>query len=127
MRAERTRNGGKWTEAQFQSAIRSALRSKFRYWKPALDCMNRHSRPYTGTHKRRKKEVQCQMCKEWFAPANIQMDHIVPCGSLKDAAGKFTGNSLMAFIKRLTPEDIDAFQPLCRECHRQKTKQERSK
>jgi hypothetical protein len=126
-RAPRTRNGGTWTESQYESAIRSALRSKFRYWKPAMDCKKHHSRPYQGKDKRRKTETQCQSCMEWFPPSNVQMDHIVPCGSIKGKSGRMTGNSLAAFLKRLTPEDMFCYQPLCKPCHKAKTKKERTK
>ncbi len=122
----RTRNAQTWTESQFESAIRSALRQKFRYWKPATEAMMAHSRPYQGTNKRRKIEVQCQDCLEWFPPSVIQKDHIVPAGSLKDeSTGRMTQESLWGFLCRLTEEDVKLYQPLCKPCHNIKTQEER--
>jgi 5-methylcytosine-specific restriction endonuclease McrA len=92
-----------------------------------MEARKKFSRPYTGKNKRRKIEVQCQGCMEWFPPSRIQMDHIIPCGSIKGKNGKMTGGSLLKFLNRLTPERTDAFQPLCKECHKIKTKKERAK
>lgn len=125
-KVNRTRNAGTWTESQFESAIRSALRQKFKYWKAGNKAVERHSRPYTGSNKRRKIEVQCQRCFEWFPPSSIEKDHIIPVGSLKDPkTGRMTAQSLWDFLHRLVEEDPEKYQPLCRECHKLKTKEER--
>lgn len=104
------------TEAAFFGKIRSSLRSAFRYWIPAKQALDRASRPYKGPNKRLKKEFQCAICKNWFKRADVEIDHIVGCGSLKD------WNDLIPFIQRLTPENTDAFQVLCRVDHLTKTK-----
>ena len=124
-RVERTRNGGTMTEAAFWGAIRSALRRMSRFWKPAMQCKAHYSRPYKGKNKRRKTEVQCQACKGWFPPSTIQMDHVVAVGSLYNRKGVATSASLWKFLERLFPEDMFAFQPLCKPCHKEKTNQER--
>ena len=112
----KTRNGGTWTESQFFSAIRSALRTKFRYWKPMATVLAKASRPYKGPNKLQKKEFQCAKCKKWFKRTLVEIDHIVECGSLR------TYDDIVPFIKRLTEENEEAYQILCKnECHKAKT------
>ncbi len=119
-RVERTRNGGTWTEAQYFSAIRSALRDKFKWWKPMREAKERARRPYKGEG-RQKWEFQCNACKQWFKDKETQMDHVTPCGSLKSL------KDVSKFIERMTPESVEAFQCLCKECHQKKTNEERRK
>jgi len=95
-KVEKTRNAGTMTEAAYFAKIRSILRNGFRYWKPAMLAAEKASRPYKGENKRLKKEYQCKSCKEWFKRADVQIDHILPCGSLNNY------NDIVDFIKRLT-------------------------
>jgi hypothetical protein len=114
-RAERTRNGGKLTEAAYWSKIRSALRKTFAAWEPANQAMKNARRPYSGPNKLQKFEVECAHCKGWFPMKEVQRDHVVPVGSLKSI------EDLPGFLERLTPESPSAFQMLCIECHQAKT------
>ncbi len=118
-KVKRTRNAETWTEASYFAAIRSALRQKFRYWKPATNCLNAAKRPSKAANKRLKWEFSCAKCKGWFARKEVQIDHVVPCGSLKSL------KDIPAFVKRLTPESEDAFTILCKGCHQTKTNKER--
>jgi len=112
----RTRNGGTWTESQYFSAIRSALRTKFRFWRPMAAVLQKASRPYVGANKLQKKEFQCNKCKQWFKRTDVEIDHIVECGSLRTYA------DIVPFIKRLTKENESAYQILCKHnCHKGKT------
>jgi 5-methylcytosine-specific restriction endonuclease McrA len=120
-RTVKTRNGGKWTEATFWSAVRSALRQKFRYWGPAAQAKQVARRPNQSDNPRMKWEFQCRKCTNWFPDKEVQVDHIFPCGSLKNC------NDIAGFLARLTPESPEAFQVLCRDCHQQKTNQENKK
>lgn len=114
--ALKTRNGGTWTESQYFSAIRSALRTKFRFWKPMAAVLAKASRPYKGPNKLQKKEFQCAECKGWFKRTQVEIDHIVECGSLR------TYEDIVPFLKRMTPENEGAFQILCKTgCHKAKT------
>ena len=99
----KTRNHARWTESQFWSFIRSALRQKSRWWIPILEAKRKVKRPYKGANKRQKFEYQCNHCKEWFADKNCQVDHIEPAGTLKSAA------DLAAFVENLFCE-IDGLQ-----------------
>jgi 5-methylcytosine-specific restriction endonuclease McrA len=116
--APKTRNSGTMTESAFWSFIRSALRQKSRWWKPVSECKQKVKRAYKGTNKRQKFEYQCNHCKNWYAEKNINVDHIIPAGTLTCA------NDLPGFVERLFCE-VDNMQCLCTECHNIKTKNER--
>ena len=117
-RVPKTRNNGTMTESAFWSFIRSALRNKSRYWKPITQAKMNARRPYSGPKKRQKFEYLCNQCKHWFAEKDINVDHIVPAGTLTCSA------DLAGFIERLFCE-IDNLQVLCEKCHDAKTKLER--
>ena len=119
-RVPKTRNNGTMTESAFWTFIRSALRNKSRYWKPITQAKMNARRPYSGPNKRQKFEYQCNTCKKWYAEKLINVDHIIPAGTLKSA------QDLSGFIERLFCE-IDNLQVLCEKCHDLKTKSEREK
>ena len=119
MRVVRTRNGGKLTEAEYWGKVRSALRKTFAAWEPANQAMKNARRPYHGSNKRQKFEVQCADCEQWFAMKLIHKDHIAPVGSLRCA------DDLAGFLDRLTPESPSAFQMMCETCHQDKTNKDR--
>jgi 5-methylcytosine-specific restriction endonuclease McrA len=103
------------TESAFWSFIRSGLRQKSRWWKPITECKLKAKRKYKGPNKRQRFEYQCNTCKEWFAEKNINVDHILPAGSLNCA------QDLPGFVERLFCE-INNLQVLCTTCHDNKTK-----
>jgi 5-methylcytosine-specific restriction endonuclease McrA len=111
----KTRNSGTMTESAFWSFIRSGLRQKSRWWKPITECKLKAKRKYKGPNKRQRFEYQCNICKEWFAEKNINVDHIIPAGSLNCA------QDLPGFVERLFCE-INNLQVLCTTCHDNKTK-----
>jgi len=117
-RVAKTRNAGTMSEGAFWSFIRSGLRQKSRWWKPITQCKLEAKRPYKGTNKRQKFEYQCNECKNWYQEKLINVDHIVPAGSLNCA------NDLPAFVERLFCE-TDNLQVLCEACHNVKTQNER--
>ena len=119
-RVAKTRNNGTMSEAAFWSFIRSALRQKSRWWKPIAECKARAKRPYKGPLKRQKFEYQCNQCKEWYPEKKINVDHIVPAGTLTCA------NDLPAFVERLFCEQ-ENLQCLCIDCHDMKTQEEKNK
>lgn len=114
------RNAGTMTESAFWSFIRSALRQKSRWWKPITQCKMKSRRAYKGPNKRQKFEYQCKNCSKWFPDKKINVDHIIPAGSLQCAA------DLPGFVERLFCE-IDNLQVLCSDCHNKKTQHEKSK
>jgi len=118
MAVKKTRNGGTLTEAAYFGKIRSALRNAFKWWTPAKRAKDKARRPYKGGG-RQKWEYQCAICRKWYKGDEVQIDHVVPCGSLK------CYDDIAPFLKRLTPENENAFQVLCKECHKEKTNAER--
>ena len=116
--APKTRNNGTLTESAFWSFIRSGLRQKSRWWKPITQCKLNAKRDYKGPNKRQKFEYQCNSCKKWFAEKNINVDHVLPAGSLNCA------NDLPGFVERLFVE-VEGLQILCSICHDKKTAKER--
>lgn len=117
-RVPKTRNNGTMTESAFWSFIRSALRNKSRWWKPITECKQKSRRPYTGPNKRLKYEYQCNQCKGWYPEKQINVDHIIPAGTLT------CSSDLPGFIERLFCEQ-DNLQVLCEKCHDIKTQNER--
>ena len=103
------------TESQYFSKIRSALRNAFRYWKPMQLALEKASRPSQSKNKRLKKEFQCNKCKGWFKRDDVQIDHIVECGSLNSY------EDIAIFVEKLTKEDISSYQVLCKPHHKEKT------
>lgn len=110
-RVPRTRNGGRWTEAQYMGRIRSSLRLCFKWWYPATMAMQR-AKIGPGRYK-------CGICGKVFKTKQIQKDHKTPCGTLRCLA------DIPQFIANLTPESPDAFQAICKGCHQKKTNLER--
>jgi hypothetical protein len=109
-------NHGTLTESQFFSKIRSALRNAFRYWKPAQEALKLAGRPSENKeNKRLKTEYKCANCKDWFKRADVQIDHVIECGSLS------CYDDIAPFIQRLAIEDIKGYQVLCKPCHKEKT------
>lgn len=118
--APKTRNGNTLSESEFFNKIRAALRRSFRFWQPMMVALNKASRPSQSSNKRLKTEYQCSSCQKWFPRTQVQIDHIVPCGSL------MSYDDIVPFIKNLTQEDSDSYQILCKPCHKTKTDKEKA-
>lgn len=117
-RGVKCRAGNTWTEARYFQFIRTALRSAFTRYPVKYQVLKKASKSVTG--KRHKTEYRCAECKEWFKQADVQVDHIVPAGSLK----KY--EDLPEFVERMYCE-ADGLQVLCKPCHKVKTAEERKK
>ena len=117
-RVAKTRNCGTWSEARYWSQVRSALRWGFRFWKPIINAKIAARRPYNGPNKLQKWEYQCAICKKWFKALQVEVDHIVPVGSLTCV------EDLPGFLERLTAEK--GYRVLCKPCHKSITNKERN-
>lgn len=115
-RGVKTRAGGKWTEAKYWSFVRSLLRKGWLRYPVRTHVLNQGRRVVTG--QRHRFEYRCAACLDWFMGKEVEVDHIVPCGNLKDDPG--------AFIQRLYCEPKD-LQILCKPCHQVKTQQEKQR
>ena len=114
-RAVKTRGNSTYTESAFWGMIRSALRQKSRWWAPMKAIKEESRRAYKGVNKRQKFEYECAHCKKWFPEKEVEIDHIIQAGSLRN------GDDVKDFIERLFCEK-DGLQMLCKDvCHRKKT------
>lgn len=109
VRVERTRNAGTMTESEFFSMIRSALRSKSRFWKPRLRALEGARRPSQNKNRRLKWEFQCAYCEDWFPQTQMEVHHDTPAGELRSL------EDLPGFVERLFCED--GWLCLCKGCH----------
>lgn len=106
------------SEAAYWGMVRSGLRRTFRWWKPALKALEAARTACKGP-RGQKWSYKCAKCKKQFLRKDVQIDHIVPVGTL------LSYKDVGAWLKRLTPEDTKAFAVRCKECHKEKTKTER--
>ncbi len=117
-------------KAYLKNAIRRAS-----YRHPArAQALNRHriAAPPDWPNKRVRFVYQCQACKQYFEQKQVQCDHIfsiVPLTGWPDAPK----SELYRWVPGLpdwnpiiyrTFVDPDQMQPLCRPCHKDKTKHE---
>jgi len=130
------KNFPEWTTSKFFSFIRSGLREKFNRYPVKYKVLQDSSRTVrvsdaegnpvsykTGKNAgmpKYTKEYKCKKCGEWFKQKNVQVDHIIPAGSLKSF------EDLGGFVERLFT-NADGLQVLCTECHDIKTKKEKLK
>lgn len=117
--AEKPFNNGTLTQSQYFGKIRQSLRNAFRWWIPMKLALDKASRPSKSKNKRLKKEYQCAHCKKWFKRTDVQVDHIQACGSLRSY------EDIVPFLKRLTVEDPNAYQILCKKDHLIKTQKDK--
>lgn len=117
----KTRNNSTLTESAFWGMIRSCLRQKSRWWKPAAEVKKLARRAYKGKNKLQKWEYQCNHCKNWFMEKEMAVDHIIEAGTLT------CGKDLEKFVEKLFVE-VDGLQVLCNKrndgkesCHKKKT------
>lgn len=88
------------------------------YWRTGEDYLNTLRRVNKGEG-RHKFEYPCEYCGKWFDRKQIELDHKVPCGSLRSI------EDLPIFFSRLFVE-IDGWQSLCKQCHATRTKEQRN-
>lgn len=103
--------GGTWTKARFFGFLRSALRLASQKWPPRIEAKNAARRPYVGPNKRQKWEYRCDECSLWKQGTEVEVDHIEPCGQLKEY------DELPGFVRRLFCE-ASGFRVLCKSCHK---------
>lgn len=114
------RNGGQWTEARFNSFIKSALRAASRRWPPKFQtlkdaCIGKRLDPATGKQSFR---YRCAACNDIFKAKDVAVDHINP---VVDTDGFKSWDDV---IDRLFCE-ADGLQVLCHTCHSIKTANEK--
>jgi len=118
MRGEKTHVNGTWTRSRYFQFIRSALRAAFNRYPAKFAAKKKAEKIVIGS--RHKYEYQCAQCTEWFMGKEVQVDHKVPAGSLKEY------EDIGEFCRKLFCESTD-LQLLCKPCHQLKTNEERKR
>jgi hypothetical protein len=116
-RVPRTHAGNKWTKSGYFSYIRSALRRAFTRYPPKYQVKSNARRPFLGGG-RQKYEYQCAICTHWHKEKEVEVDHMVACGSLKEYA------DLAGFVERMFCE-VEDLRILCKICHKEVTAKQR--
>ena len=109
-RVAKTRNAGTWSESAYWSAVRSALRRGFRFWKP-LQNAAKAARVAKSGPRGQKWAFLCADCGKLFLRKHVQIHHVIECGQLKRP------EDLAGFLERLTAEGTDSYVVLCKSCH----------
>lgn len=122
MAKRKTFNGGKWTEARFNSFVTSTLRSGARRWQPKYDTLNaaKTEKKINKKTGRLAQHYRCELCQGEFTSTNMEVDHIKP---VVDPVKGF--ESWDKFIDRLFCEK-ENLQAICKPCHLEKTKKEKA-
>jgi len=116
-RVERTRGGGRYTESEFWSFIRSGLRAKHSRWAPRYAALAAARRPSKDKKNLRLKwQFQCAKCRKWKQQKEVQVDHIEECGSLRSF------DDLPGFVERMFCE-VEGYRILCIPCHNKITQE----
>lgn len=120
----KTRCSGTMTEAAFRSWVRSSLRRMSLRWRPLHVVRGASKRPIIDAERQLWGNTvrfvhQCQLCMGWFPIKFIDVDHIIPCGTLADIA-----TDAGPFILRMLCEE-DGVRRLCKSCHKHITKAEK--
>lgn len=112
-------NGGQWSQARFNSFIKSALRSASQRWPPRYATiadakLGKRINPASG---RLAEFYRCNSCKNSFTLKDVEVNHTTPVIPV-------TGfDSWDAVIGRMFCEK-DGLELLCKPCHKALTKLE---
>lgn len=98
--------GGTMTKSAFFGAIRAFLRQRWLYSCPFRKDILK------GAYSTLLKKWQCNHCKKMFLKKDVEVNHIEPCGSLRDY------HEIKPFHDRLFVEDISKLEVLCKGCHK---------
>lgn len=114
-------NGGEWTEARFNSFVKSALRSASKRWPVKYQTLagaysGQRVNPRTG---RLGKHYRCARCSGHFPAKEVQVDHIRPI--IDPKVGFVSWDEV---VNNMFCE-ADNLQCLCVTCHKIKTAEER--
>lgn len=111
-----------WTAARHRAFIISGLRAASRRYPPKFETLNEAKTEKKINEKtgRIAQHYQCKKCKQDFPAKDVQVDHKKPVVDPK--TGFVDWNT---YVERMFCKKSN-FQILCRSCHLEKTKKERS-
>lgn len=112
-------NDGQWTQARFNSFIKSALRSASVRWPPKYTvlseaCVGTQLNPKSG---RMAKHFKCNRCKGDFPAKEVEVNHIIP---VIPVTGFVSWDDV---ILRMFCEKA-GLEVVCKPCHKTITKEE---
>jgi len=116
---EKTRNGGEWTEARYNSFVKGGLRSASQRWPPkykvlAAACVGTRINPDSG---RMAKHYTCARCENVFVQKMVEVNH------LQSVIPPTGFDSWDGVIERMFCEE-HGLEVLCKPCHKTITKLE---
>lgn len=119
MSKEKPYNGGEWTQARFNSFVKSALRSASVRWPPRYQVL---SEAYVGTRtnpktNRQAKHYKCAQCLYDFVGKDVQVNHKTPVVPLQGF------DSWDGVVSRMFCEK-SGLEVVCIPCHKDITKLE---
>lgn len=100
-----------WTEARFWQYIRSALRRAWSRFPARYATLADAKMPYTGNNKLQKFCYKCAVCENTFQQKQVEVDHIIPCGTLS------SWGDLESFCKKLFCSK-EGLRVVCKPCHK---------
>lgn len=114
-------NGDEWTQARFNSFIKSALRAASARWPPRYKSLKKASvgKKINWKTGRIAEHYKCNSCMKEFPAKEVQIDHIHPI--ISPVTGFTTWDEV---IKNMFCEE-ENLQVLCILCHKEKTTAER--
>jgi 5-methylcytosine-specific restriction endonuclease McrA len=104
-----------WSTAKFWGWIRSCLRKAWLRWPPRYELLGAAKVRIDGRY-----QWKCDECSSTFPKNKVEVDHIVPVGSLKCA------EDLPSFVTNLFAS-VDNLRVLCKDCHKKHTASLRNK
>lgn len=110
-RVPRTFDHNTRTKAEFFGLFRSAIRKIWMYSAIRREAIKRA--------KVAPNQYLCAHCSNRFKSNEIEVNHLVNCGTLKEF------EDFSVFIANMFQEDIDKLEVLCRPCHKIYTKENR--
>jgi len=108
-----------WSTAKFWSFLRSGLRQKWMRWPPKFEAL-KDSRIDVQNQGRTRFNYKCAKCEAYFKQKEVEVDHIVPAGTLKDW-GDIEGFTRRLFVSK------DKLRVVCKPCHKKITAAEKAR
>ena len=108
-----------WSNSKFWGFIRSGLRAKWSRYPVKFEVLN-SARRSAKNNPRAKWEFHCKQCEGWFLNKDVEIDHIIPCGTLRSY------EDLPQFVEKLFC-GADDLRVVCKPCHKLITKAEKDK
>lgn len=105
-----------WSTAKFWGYIRSTLRRSWLRWPPRYRVLA--DAKEVSDEPRFKWKYRCAVCNATYPMKNVEVDHITPCGSLKNV------DDIGGFVTRMFV-DVDKLRVVCKPCHQAKTAEDR--